>query len=245
MAHAEQFRQPHAVLDLASRRWKARKIELLLNLPKQDRPIRMLEIGTGSGGIAHYFGTHPHQRYLVDAVDVHDSRLITDGFRYTHVGGTKLPFLNDTFDVVLTNHVIEHVGDAEDQFSHLCEVRRVLKPGGLGYLAVPNRWMLIEPHYKLAFLSWLPHVWRTPYLRATGKGAIYDCEPLQMRELEHLFIRANLEYRNMCIAALRATFDIERSKSLAAQLLKWVPDTVVALFLPVIPTLIYRFSRPI
>src|SRR3546814_9833619 len=68
-----------------------------------------------------------------------------------------LPFADDSFDVVLSNHVIEHVGEQPEQLAHLSELRRVLTPGGIGYLAVPNRWMLVEPHYRLAFLSWWPH----------------------------------------------------------------------------------------
>ena len=70
-------RQPHAVLDLTSRRLKGLKIERLLDLASRPQPMRMLEIGTGSGGIAHYFGTHPQLRCEVDAVDVHDNRLVT------------------------------------------------------------------------------------------------------------------------------------------------------------------------
>jgi len=42
-------RQPHAVLDLPSRNWKALKIERLLDLAHRPQPIRMLEIGGTSG----------------------------------------------------------------------------------------------------------------------------------------------------------------------------------------------------
>ena len=35
---------------------------------------------------------------------------------------------------------------------HLREIRRVLRRDGLAYLAVPNRWALVEPHYRLALL---------------------------------------------------------------------------------------------
>ena len=56
-------------------------------------------------------------------------------------------------------------------------------------------------------------------------------------------MRTNLEYRDMCIAALHVTFDVERSRSSGTQLLKRVPDSVIALVLPVIPTLTYQFSR--
>lgn len=236
-------RQPHAVLDLPSRRFKGLKIERLLNLAGRPQPIRMLEVGTGSGGIAHYFGTHSTIRCEVDAVDIHDNRLVTEGYRYHQVHDTQLPFPDDSFDVVLTNHVIEHVGDEQAQHLHLAELHRVLSPDGVGYLAVPNRWMLVEPHYKLAFLSWLPHDWRTPYLRSTGKGTVYDCEPLQMRQLERLLTAAGLEGSNLCIDALRATFEIERPKSVAAAILRRIPDRAMRPWRCIIPTLIYRFWR--
>lgn len=236
-------RKPHAVLDMSSRRLKALKIERLLQLKPSEGPLRMLEVGTGSGGIAHYFGTHPSLRCSVDAVDVVDNRLVTEGYRYLQVEGTHLPFADADFDVVLSNHVIEHVGDHAAQCSHLAELKRVLRPGGRGYLAVPNRWMLVEPHYRLAFLSWLPRRWRTPYLRATRKGDVYDCEPLMLPQMENLLAGAGLQYQNLCVEALRLTFDIEYPGARMTRLLRKLPDSALRPLRRVIPTLIYRFNK--
>ena len=50
-------RQAHAVLDLPSRAWKGLKIERLLNLASlqnQGATLRILDVGTGSGGIAFW-----------------------------------------------------------------------------------------------------------------------------------------------------------------------------------------------
>lgn len=236
-------RQPHVVMDLPSRRFKGLKIERLLDLANRPQPMRLLEVGTGSGGIAHYFGTHPTLHCDVDAVDVHDNRLVTEGYRYHQVSDTQLPFADESFDVVLTNHVIEHVGDERAQHAHLAELHRVLRPDGVGYLAVPNRWMLVEPHYRLAFLSWLPHGLRTPYLRATNKGAVYDCEPLEMAQLERMLDAANLCHHNLCIEAVRATFDIECPDSPSARILRTTPDACLRPLRRIIPTLIYRIER--
>ncbi|QRN54394.1 class I SAM-dependent methyltransferase [Dyella caseinilytica] len=242
-ASESERRLPHAVLDLPSRRLKGLKIERLLDLSSRRQPLRLLEVGTGSGGIAHYFGTHPDLKLCVEAVDVQDNRLVTEGYTYQQVTGTRLPFAESSFDVVLTNHVIEHVGDIRAQLAHLAELRRVLRADGIGYLAVPNRWMVVEPHYKLPFLSWLPRGWRTPYLRMMRRGNLYDCEPLELSQLEDLLHGSGFQYRNLCLEAMRLTFEIERPRSMATRVLHYVPDGALRFTCPAIPTLIYSFWR--
>lgn len=197
-----QARMPHAALDVGGRLPKAEKIVRLLGLQPADRPLRVLEVGTGSGVIAHYIAGRGEGAFEVDAVDVIDQRTVRDGYRFTPVQGTTLPFPDAHFDAVISNHVIEHVGDRDDQAAHLRELGRVLRADGVGYLAVPSRWQVVEPHYRLAFLSWLPRRWRSAYLRARGKGRYYDCEPLRLPELEALFVRAGLDFENLFASAL-------------------------------------------
>lgn len=235
-------RLPHAVLDMDSRRHKALKIERLLDLRPGERPVRMLEIGCGSGGISHYFATHPSIRCDVQAVDVHDNRLATDGYRFALVDGVALPFADGSFDVVISNHVVEHVGMPEAQRGHLRELHRVMAPDGIGYLAVPNRWMLVEPHFHLPFLSWIPRAWRDPYVRLMKKGERYDCELLTLPGIEGLFEEANLQARNIGVEALRATLSIEGTRGVVRKLVARVPDGVWRALSPWIPTLIYRFN---
>ncbi|HET9049949.1 MAG TPA: class I SAM-dependent methyltransferase [Chiayiivirga sp.] len=238
-----EVRQPHAVLDLPSRSWKAEEIARLLELASRKQPIRLLEIGTGSGGIAHWFAHHPQLRCEVVAVDVCDNRQLHEGYAFQQVESVDLPFEEASFDVVISNHVIERVGDAQAQARHLSEIRRVMKPDGVGYLAVPNHWMLTEPHYRLKFLSWWPHGWRTPYLKLMGKGDFYDCEPLEMRQLERMLNAEDFRHRNLCIDALRQTIEIERPRDRATRWLRRIPDGALRLLLPAIPTLIYRLQR--
>lgn len=233
-------RKPHAPMDLHSRRWKGIKIERLLQLEPGPVGRRMLEIGTGSGGIADYFATRAELGLRVDAVDVVDNRGISGSYGFTKVDGVALPFADECFDIVLSNHVIEHVGERAAQLGHLAEMRRVMKPDGIGYLAVPNRWMLIEPHYRLPLLSWLPRSWRTPYLRAMRRGDFYDCEPLQLPELEHMFRLSGLRYQNLCIEALHLTLQIERPDSLLSACIKHTPRPMLNALRRLIPTLIYR-----
>jgi SAM-dependent methyltransferase len=201
----------------------------------------VLEVGCGSGGISHYFATHPQLQCEVEAVDTVDNRQITDGYSFTLVKSTRLPFPDSSFDVVLTNHVIEHVGPIDEQRMHLRELRRVLRPSGTGYIAVPNRWQLVEPHYKLAFLSWLPHGLRTPYLCLSGRGALYGCEPLQMRQLERLMSDADLHFENLSVSAIRVTLEPEGVSKFGA-MASLLPDSALCWLRPIIPTLIYRFQ---
>lgn len=236
-------RKGHVVRDLASRRHKALKIERLLGLLPEGRRRRFLEIGCGSGGISHYFATHPLLALEVDAVDVTDSRGVTDGYHFQRVSDTRLPFDEATFDVVLTNHVIEHVGEKSDQRHHLAEVHRVLRDGGACYLAVPNRWMLVEPHYRLVFLSWLPRRMRTPWLRLWRRGNFYDCMPLAMGELEKMLADAGFMYENICVRALRETLAIERPGTTLERLFRRIPQVWLDPLRPIIPTLIYVLRK--
>jgi SAM-dependent methyltransferase len=47
---------------------------------------------------------------------------------------TKLPFENETYDVVFASHVLEHIRDDEQALS---EIRRILRPNGMAILPVP------------------------------------------------------------------------------------------------------------
>lgn len=234
-------RQPHAVLDLASRQHKARKIERLLGL-RPRVPLRLLDIGTGSGGIAHYFATHPDLNCIVTGVDVVDQRQVREGYAFQLIEDS-LPFPDGSFDVVLSNHVIEHVGARPGQLAHLREVRRVLASDGVGYLAVPNRWALIEPHYRLAFLSWLPRALRTPYLRLMRRGHHYDCEPLSLAELDALLAESGYTVEHLEIAAFRIMFELERPGAYSARLVARLPTGLLTALLPLFPTLVCRLNH--
>jgi ubiquinone/menaquinone biosynthesis C-methylase UbiE len=124
-------RRSHAFADETHRRRKAEKIRRLI---ANDRPLagcEVLEVGAGSGVISNYMAAYVPPTGSVTAVDVVDERVIRDGYRFVQVMDARLPFQDDSFDVVISNHVIEHVGDRQQQRLHLSEIYRVLRPDGL------------------------------------------------------------------------------------------------------------------
>jgi SAM-dependent methyltransferase len=84
--------------------------------------------------------------------------------------GEALPFPDESLDVVVFNHIYEHVVDPD---RIMAEIRRVLKPDGIAYLGLGNRLGVIEPHYRLPFLSWLPQSLADRYIRLSGQADIY------------------------------------------------------------------------
>ncbi len=69
---------------------------------------------------------------------LHDRILNLDVFLADHIDvvnqGTRLPFRDNSLDLVISQEVLEHV---DDPFCYISEAQRVLKPGGVFYCQLP------------------------------------------------------------------------------------------------------------
>lgn len=238
-------RLPHASLCAEDRLRKARRIVLFLQryIDASGGACRVLEIGTGAGALAYHCSQTLGPGGHVEAVDVRDHRVFREGYDFRVIEGTRLPFETASFDLVISNHVIEHVGAHSDQMMHLREMSRVLRTTGVGYLAVPSRWQVIEPHYGVALLSWLPRRFRTRYLRLRGLGSFYDCEPLSMRQLERMLHFAGVKYRNCFADVLSAIAEHEVARGGMVSVLSRLPPNVLMGLRALSPTHVYLFAH--
>ena len=152
-------KKSHANLETISRYKKSKKIISILNTFIDLKKCDVLDIGTGSGHIIQEISKVCRSAV---SVDLHDDRSVTSGYKFKKVHDEHLPFDKDSFDVVISNHIIEHVPNHE---LHISEMHRVLRKNGIVYLATPNKFWITDPHYKLPFISWLPRKFSSLYLR--------------------------------------------------------------------------------
>lgn len=152
--------------------------------------LKLLEIGSGFGSFlvhASQSGLYAvglesdKERALISrsllALNKQKNDSIVGGF------GEHLPFPTNTFDIVYSANVIEHVISPSEVFG---ETLRVLKPGGVLQFVVPNYGSWWEGHYAIIWLPNLPKKLARIYVRLLGRN------PDQLNELR-LINRASLE----------------------------------------------------
>ncbi len=178
--------------DPESRRRKAANIVRVLEESGSLVGARVCEVGAGSGHMTAVLIDAVGEAGNVISLDVVDTRKEDPGNDFRLITDSSLPVADHSVDVVVTNHVIEHVGGRHDQLQHLVEIRRILAPGGRCYLSTPNRWAPVENHFRLPLLGWLPPGWRDGYVRAAKRGSVFDVVPLSPKGLDQLCAEAGL-----------------------------------------------------
>jgi SAM-dependent methyltransferase len=170
--------------------WRAgqeRRLRMIMSAAGRRLTGRVLENGCGIGTYLQHLT--PHVGSIIgleyDLPRAHEAH--THSPYIINGASEELPFIKGSFDVILSHEVLEHVRD--DRRS-VIEMVRVLKPGGVIVLFVPNLGYPVETHGiywhgryhfgNIPLVHYLPFLWRqklAPHVRAYLR-----------RDLELLFV---------------------------------------------------------
>jgi len=186
------------LVDAVSLRSRRRKLRLFLDEVRPTAATTVLDVGADEVGFGHDggqsgCGTHNFFEELypwpgqITALGLHDGagfRSHYPGIAYVSGDACALPFADQSFDVVFSNAVIEHVGDVERQRRFVAEALRV---GSRVFLTTPNRWFPLEVHTRLPLVHWLPRAASDRAYELTGKGWARENHLLGSGDFRRLF----------------------------------------------------------
>jgi SAM-dependent methyltransferase len=118
----------------------------------------------------------------------------------------SLPFVNDAFDVIVSNSTLDHFGSADEIASSLCELHRVLRSGGHLIITLDN------PVNPLVFLrNRLPF----PFLYKVGIVPYYVGVTLTPSQLKNFLNKAGFEI-------IETEFTLHCLRILAVRVSDWI-----------------------
>lgn len=106
---------------------------------------------------------------------------------YIHGDALSLPFEDNSFDVVYSHAVIEHVGSFANQTMMIHEAIRVARKAV--WITTPYRWHPAEFHTVLPFIHWLPKPLHRSLLKILGRKYFASENTLNLLD-KKTFIRA-------------------------------------------------------
>jgi SAM-dependent methyltransferase len=143
-------------------RFRERRFQLFAGIVsevlKQNQSCRILDLGGSAEYWSRYGKGLDWNRVSVCSVNRTVAPAKMPGFEAVVGDARRLDqFADNSFDIVHSNSVIEHVGKWDDMVAMAEEVRR-LAPRY--FVQTPYFWFPIEPHARFIFLHWLPESWR-------------------------------------------------------------------------------------
>lgn len=120
----------------------------------------ILDLGCGNGDVVVALRKIGYQAFGCDFVFKEGesaSDLEKNGFIKKILGAPyRLPFEDKTFDILLSDQVLEHVRDYSRTFD---EIGQILKPGGVSLHIFPSRYTPIEPHVYVPLATVVQQLW--------------------------------------------------------------------------------------
>jgi len=155
------------------------KVLASLGLPLQLE-AKILDLGCGAGTLVQAMREQGYSAYGIDLSfkegQYRDVLADAGYLRLMSTDDYKIPFADNTFDLVSTDQVFEHV---QNHSMVLSEIHRVLKSGGISLNVYPPRLIPVEPHVFVPLASvfradWWLSLWALLGVRNTKqKGMTY------------------------------------------------------------------------
>ena len=182
---------------LDSRQDKARLISQLLSNKITAKTVNIIDLGSGSGIVK----ARLEEEWGRPIIGIEYDRPFITNPANTCVGDvSQMPFKDGSIDLAICNHLFEHV---ERKLEFITDIKRVLKADGLIYFTICNKYKLVEPHYRLPFLSWLPNGPADIYVRFTGRGRGYQGITFySYRDLTEMFTNEGFNIQNITWEAI-------------------------------------------
>ena len=127
-----------------------RRMQEFVRLFRPNRQTTVLDVG---GTSLRWQMAKVQCRVVMCNIDQQVKVSLADVETFVMADGCALPFSDQSFDIVFSNSVIEHVGDWERQKQFATETRRV---GKRYYVQTPDRNFPIETHYVAPLMQFLP-----------------------------------------------------------------------------------------
>ncbi len=147
MAFDEKYFSTHTYADVSfarySQYWWSNRFFAALARRYGTRGGRLLEVGSGLGHLAGQL-EDTFETYGIDLNHwaVKQSKAVVNTTRLETASAQDLPFADDSFNVVIIKHIVEHLPDPARAIR---EIGRVVAPGGILILATPNLGSLLKP----------------------------------------------------------------------------------------------------
>ena len=142
----------HQIYAALSPLFRRRRMEHFLRRMRPSAATRILDVG----GYPYNWADCPIQAQIT-LLNVHPFEIpqhLADRGMTSAIGdGCALQYQDQSFDIVFSNSVIEHVGAWERQVAFAAEMRRV---GKALWIQTPARSFFIEPHLLTPFIHYLP-----------------------------------------------------------------------------------------